>query len=86
MMDMTRVGAVIIGRNEGERLVRCLTSLNDQLAQLIYVDSGSTDASVNAAYSMGADVVGLDMSAPFTAARARNEGFERMRKIYPQKQ
>ena len=84
MMDMTRVGAVIIGRNEGERLVRCLTSLNDQLAQLIYVDSGSTDASVNAAYSMGADVVALDMGVPFTAARARNEGFERMRKLYPQ--
>jgi glycosyltransferase involved in cell wall biosynthesis len=83
-MDITRVSVVIIGRNEGARLVRCLASLKDQLTQLVYVDSGSTDDSVNAAFSMGADVVALDMAVPFTAARARNEGFERMRKLYPQ--
>lgn len=84
MMDMTRVGAVIIGRNEGERLERCLASLTEQIDQLVYVDSGSTDDSVNTAYSMGADVVALDMSVPFTAARARNAGFKRVRELYPQ--
>jgi len=85
MMSMfARVGVVIIGRNEGDRLVRCLESLSANLNQLIYVDSGSTDDSVNAARSAGADVVVLDMTLPFTAARARNEGFQRMRKQYPQ--
>ncbi|MDP2229914.1 glycosyltransferase, partial [Methylotenera sp.] len=53
----TRVGVVIIGRNEGDRLVRCLKSLVKQSPQLIYVDSGSTDDSVNVARSMGAEVV-----------------------------
>lgn len=80
----TRVGVVIIGRNEGDRLVRCLKSLTGQVPQLVYVDSGSTDDSVDMARSMGADVVALDMTLPFTAARARNEGFQRMRKLYPQ--
>ncbi|MBU0621576.1 MAG: glycosyltransferase [Gammaproteobacteria bacterium] len=83
-MSMLRVGVVIIGRNEGDRLVRCLTSLKSQLVQLVYVDSGSTDESVKVAIGMGADVVNLDMTRPFTAARARNEGFERMRKLFPQ--
>ncbi|MDZ4262743.1 MAG: glycosyltransferase [Pseudomonadota bacterium] len=79
-----RVGVVIIGRNEGDRLVGCLESLSDQVSQLVYVDSGSTDDSVNVARSMGANVVSLDMTIPFTAARARNEGFERFKQLYPQ--
>ena len=32
----------------------------------------------------GAVVVNLDMSRPFTAARARNEGFQRVRQLAPQ--
>jgi GT2 family glycosyltransferase len=84
MLDIKRVGIVIIGRNEGERLVRCLASLTAGFSQLIYVDSGSTDGSVNAALSAGASVVALDMTVPFTAARARNEGFDRLRKTHPQ--
>jgi GT2 family glycosyltransferase len=64
--------------------MRCLASLTTQLSQLVYVDSGSTDDSVNAATNIGADVVAMDMTVSFTAARARNEGFARMRKIYPQ--
>lgn len=82
-MDEKHVGVVIIGRNEGERLVRCLTSLKIQSTQLVYVDSGSTDDSVTVARSLGADVVCLNMTVSFTAARARNAGFERMRKLYP---
>jgi GT2 family glycosyltransferase len=81
---LTGVGIVIIGRNEGDRLIRCLKSLTTQSNQLVYVDSASTDDSVNMARSMGAEVVSLDMTIPFTAARARNEGFERMRELYPQ--
>lgn len=78
------IGVVIIGRNEGDRLIRCLKSLITQSNQLVYVDSASTDDSVTMARSLGPDVVSLDMTMPFTAARARNEGFKRMRKLYPQ--
>jgi glycosyltransferase involved in cell wall biosynthesis len=83
-MKMHRVSAVIIGRNEGNRLLRCLESLKVQGIQLVYVDSGSTDNSVQTARGMGADVVALDMTKPFTAARARNEGFEQIKRIYPE--
>ncbi|MEL6517886.1 MAG: glycosyltransferase [Pseudomonadota bacterium] len=73
------IAAVAIGRNEGERLVRCLTSLAGQVERLVYVDSGSTDGSVAAARKIGADVVELDTTTRFTAARARNAGFDRLR-------
>src|SRR5688572_5313831 len=67
------VGVVVIGRNEGERLQRCLKSL---LAQgggpIVYVDSGSSDGSVAFARSVGVIVVNLDTSVPFTMARGRN--------------
>lgn len=72
------LGVVAIGRNEGERLRRCLDSLVRDNRPVVYVDSGSTDGSVAYARSVGADVVELDMSVPFTAARARNAGFERL--------
>ena len=36
---------------------------------VVYVDSGSTDGSVELARSLGAEVVELDLSVPFTAAR-----------------
>ena len=81
---MHRVSAVIIGRNEGDRLIRCLESIKGKVIQLVYVDSGSADDSVGAASSIGADTVSLDMTKLFTAARARNEGFERMKRLYPE--
>lgn len=76
-----RLGAVIIGRNEGARLVACLASFPAWVRPLIYVDSGSTDGSVAAARAAGAEVVALDMGVPFTAARARNAGFDRLREL-----
>ena len=69
------VGAVIIGRNEGERLVECLKSMAGHADRIVYVDSGSSDNSVAEAGTAGAIVVELDLSRPFTAARARNAGF-----------
>jgi GT2 family glycosyltransferase len=79
---MQEVGAVIIGRNEGERLVRCLASFKG-MGNLVYVDSGSTDNSVAEAKKLGADIVSLDMTKPFTAARARNEGFAKLLELNP---
>lgn len=76
------IGAVAIGRNEGARLIACIAALRTALppdAPIIYVDSGSTDGSVTAAQDRGAQVVQLDMAQPFTAARARNAGLDRLR-------
>jgi GT2 family glycosyltransferase len=74
---------VVIGRNEGERLRLCLASVLARAALVVYVDSGSTDGSPTMATAMGAVVVPLDMSIPFTAARARNEGFREVRRRMP---
>ncbi|WP_425071655.1 glycosyltransferase [Sagittula sp. S175] len=73
---MTPVDVVLIGRNEGHRLKAALASVAELARQVVYVDSGSTDDSVAAARAAGAKVVNLDMSTPFTAARARNAGFD----------
>lgn len=80
------IGIVTIGRNEGERLVRCFQSLKQQLdpgMPIVYVDSGSTDGSIEKAQAMGIDVVNLDMSVPFTMARGRNAGFQHLLTHYP---
>jgi GT2 family glycosyltransferase len=47
------------------------------------VDSGSTDGSVDFARSIGVEVVELDPGIPFTAARARNAGVQRLTQIAP---
>lgn len=67
------IGVVVIGRNEGERLMRCLASVSG-LADVVYVDSGSTDGSVARARALGVEVVELAVPPAFTAARARNTG------------
>ena len=83
---MNDLGVVAIGRNEGERLRRCLVSLAEvgHGVATVYVDSGSTDGSVELARSLGVSVVELDTARPFSAARARNAGFERLKEIAPQ--
>ena len=77
---------VIIGRNEGERLTRCLQSVGLTLgpagrAELIYVDSDSTDKSAEAAGNFGAQVIVLHGGIQ-TAARARNAGWQRASATY----
>lgn len=81
-----KIGVVVIGRNEGQRLVVCLQSLKKTVAAVVYVDSGSTDDSVHNAKQLGVDVLNLDLSRPFTAARARNEGFRKLVELHPQLQ
>jgi glycosyltransferase involved in cell wall biosynthesis len=80
---LTQVGIVIIGRNEGDRLLRCIDSVLGLVPTIVYVDSGSIDDSCAAARQRGVEVVNLDMSQSFTAARARNAGFARLRRIDP---
>jgi GT2 family glycosyltransferase len=80
---MSTIGIVAIGRNEGERLRRCLATVVERGRTVVYVDSGSTDGSVTLARAMGADVVELDLNTPFTMARARNAGLARLQQIDP---
>lgn len=76
-------GVVVIGRNEGERLRRCLESVLKQTDRVVYVDSGSTDGSVALARRLGARVVRLDLSQAFTAGRARNAGWHALLRQWP---
>ncbi len=80
---MDDIGVVIIGRNEGARLRSALESVVPSTVPVVYVDSGSIDGSVQLARATGAEVVELDSSLPFTAARARNTGFARMKELKP---
>ncbi|MCC6682548.1 MAG: glycosyltransferase family 2 protein [Phycisphaeraceae bacterium] len=78
---MQQVGVVAIGRNEGARLETCLRSCVGKAAAVVYVDSGSSDGSVELARKLGAEVVELDATVPFTAARARNAGVQRLTEL-----
>ena len=78
-----RFGVVVIGRNEGSRLRRCIESVIGATGLLVYVDSGSVDDSKATAAALGADVIDLDLRTAFTAARARNAGFERLMQLIP---
>lgn len=80
---MTAIGAVVIGRNEGARLDACLASVRSQFDLVVYVDSGSSDDSLARANSHRVDIVQLDPHGGFTAARARNAGFARLKTLLP---
>ncbi len=81
--DAGKLGVVTIGRNEGERFVRCLDSLPIPASRIVYVDSGSADDSVAIARARGVTVVELMQDRPFTAARARNAGYRALRDRWP---
>jgi GT2 family glycosyltransferase len=84
MTGAPATGAVVIGRNEGARLIACLDSLAaGGIGRVIYVDSGSEDGSQEAARARGAELVVLDTRLPFTAARARNAGFAQLMQAEP---
>lgn len=76
------VGVVVIGRNEGARLVGCLESIPEGARATVYVDSGSSDSSVAEAERRGVHVLHLDTSTPFSAARARNAGFDHLLSLH----
>ncbi len=77
------LSVVVIGRNEGERLGRCLLSIQScdragLALEVIYVDSGSTDSSLALARSQGATALLLQDLQP-NAAKARNLGWRSAR-------
>ena len=77
------MAAVVIGRNEGERLEPSLRSVQQAGLPLVYVDSGSSDGSPELARRLGVAVVELDPSRPFSAARGRNEGTDEALRRWP---
>lgn len=84
-LDSRNASAVVaIGRNEGVRLQMCLRAALAVSSTVVYVDSGSTDGSAALARMLGCAVVELDPAQPFTAARARNEGFQQLMKLAPE--
>ncbi len=72
------LSVVVIGRNEGQRLLRCLDSIaalkNPSVVEVIYVDSASSDGSPETAMSKGARVIRVT-EGKMSAARARNLGW-----------
>jgi glycosyltransferase involved in cell wall biosynthesis len=78
MKKIPDLSVVIIGRDEGQRLVRCIESVKAmRLAgepELIYVDSASTDSSPQTAAALGARVIVVEPERP-SAALGRNAGW-----------
>ncbi len=83
MPTSDNIAVVVIGRNEGQRLEESLRSIRQSSERIVYVDSGSTDGSPEAAERLGARVHRLSADRPFSAARGRNEGFALAAEIWP---
>jgi cellulose synthase/poly-beta-1,6-N-acetylglucosamine synthase-like glycosyltransferase len=84
--DRPLVSVVVIGRNEGQRLRRCLESVkamrtNTWSFEVIYADCGSIDGSLALAAELGAETVALTPERP-TAALTRNAGWRLARGEY----
>jgi glycosyltransferase involved in cell wall biosynthesis len=78
--DSPTFSIVVIGRNEGQRLARCLESIQQirgvNVREVIYVDSDSTDGSPELAVRYDATVILAHSERP-TAAFGRNAGWRR---------
>jgi glycosyltransferase involved in cell wall biosynthesis len=78
--ELPTLSVVVIGRNEGERLAKCLDSIVKArevvIREIVYVDSASTDGSPELASRYGAVVIVVHPDRP-TAAIGRNVGWRR---------
>lgn len=77
-----KTGFVVIGRNEGERLRACFESIPTSFP-VVYVDSASTDGSVELAKTFRFEVVELTADEPLSAGRGRNAGLDHLIKTWP---
>jgi len=78
-MNNPLISVVVIGRNEGQRLIACLKSIQQINhpggdIELIYVDSNSQDDSPKQAAELGAKVLSVTPKRP-CAAIGRNAGW-----------
>ena len=86
MSSKPTVSVVIIGRNEGQRLQRCIQSVqaahwDSMCYDIWYVDSRSTDDSLARAQAMGVHTLVLP-EGPMCAAKARNLGWQTAKGAY----
>jgi glycosyltransferase involved in cell wall biosynthesis len=77
------VGIVLIGRNEGPRLILAIEAAQRHCERVVYVDSASTDGSSARARALGVIVVELSRDVPMTAARGRRTGMEHLLRNWP---
>jgi cellulose synthase/poly-beta-1,6-N-acetylglucosamine synthase-like glycosyltransferase len=82
MPKRPRLGAVVIGKNEGERLGRALDAAVKAFDVTVYVDSNSSDGSRELAAQKGAVVVHLT-SGPYTPSRGRQTGLLELERSHP---
>jgi glycosyltransferase involved in cell wall biosynthesis len=64
-----KISACVIAKNEEKTLPRCLESVKDIVSEMIVVDTGSTDRTVEAAQSCGAKVYHFEWIDDFSAAK-----------------
>ncbi|MFT6335193.1 MAG: glycosyltransferase involved in cell wall biosynthesis [Saprospiraceae bacterium] len=57
---MPKISAVILSKNEADRIGRCITSLINIVDEVIVVDSGSDDDTVKIAESLGGKVISTE--------------------------
>lgn len=91
MSGVPIISVVVIGRNEGQRLVRCLESIREtclpegalsrEALEVIYVDSKSSDGSPASAERCGARAIQVHPERP-SAACGRNAGWREARGEY----
>ena len=75
---MPKISAVILSKNEADRIGRCINSLFNIVDEVIVVDSGSTDDTINIAKSLGANVIstewkGYGETKNFGSHQAKND-------------
>jgi glycosyltransferase involved in cell wall biosynthesis len=68
-MAAIRLALVMIVRDEERSLARCLNSLHEAVDQIVILDTGSTDGTIEIARRYGAEVHHFDWCDDFAAAR-----------------
>ena len=68
-MPAASISAVLIAKDEADRIGACLASLAGQVDEIVVVDTGSRDATVSIARSYGARTFARVLDGDFAAAR-----------------
>lgn len=82
-MMRSRIGVVVIGRNEAMRLPATLRALTLTGLPMIYVDSRSSDNSIEVARGLGVKTLVLSPDKSINASSARNTGMQWLLERYP---
>ena len=64
-----KISACVITKNEEKNIARCINSYKDIVDEIILVDTGSTDNTVEIAKSLGAKIYYYEWQNDFSAAK-----------------